>query len=321
MDSDAIERVAVIGCGMIGPDIAAVLVMHGITVALVGIDQADLERGLGNVRRDLEDLQSAGILTEQSVGQALDRLSGTSSIADGVKPADLVFEAVPEDVSVKQSVFAELEQHSRPGTLLCSSTSGLSPQEIAAPLADKSRMAVTHFWNPPYLVPLVEIIPHAEMDEPNRRRVERFIRSLGKEPVFLKKDIAGHIGNRLQHALYREALYLIEEGVATPGDIDRVVLNSFGPRFAVIGPMEYFDSCGLDLHQKVQSYLYPTLCSASEVQSIVLTRIAKGNLGSKTGAGLYDWSNRNESEFRRRRNSGFLERLRREHRNEQETPQ
>ena len=318
MKQDQISHAAVIGCGMIGPDIATVLLTHGVSVALVGIDDENVANGMRNVKRALDDLEAARVLSKDEKRGALARLSGGTGYAEAVSEADLVFEAVLEDVGVKQAVFAELERHARPDALLCSSTSGLSPLDIGEPLSDKARMAVTHFWNPPYLVPLVEIVPHPEMSEEYRSRVERFIASVGKEPVVLKKDIAGHIGNRLQHALYREALYLIEQGVATPDDIDRVVLNSFGPRFSAIGPMEYFDSCGLDLHQKVQSYLYPTLCNAEAVQDVVLRRIEDGKLGSKTGEGLYDWSERDEDDFRRRRNSRFIERLRQQHRTEQE---
>ncbi len=285
---------------------------------LVGVDEQDVRTGLGNAKRDVDDLETAGILSVDQAQTARGLLSGTTSYAEAVPGADLVFEAAPEDVNIKQTVFRALEQHSAPGVLLCSSTSGLSPQDIAEPLADKGRMAVTHFWNPPYLVPLVEVIPHSDMSEANRKAVASFIRRLGKEPVFLKRDIAGHIGNRLQHALYREALHLIEQGVATPDDIDRVVLNSFGPRFSAIGPMEYFDSCGLDLHQKVQGYLYPTLCNASEPQDILLRNVAEGSLGSKTGKGLYDWSERDEDEFRARRNSCFIELLRQQHAEAQE---
>ncbi len=178
---------------------------------------------------------------------------------------------------------------------------------IGPNISKQDRMMVTHFWNPPYLVPLVEIVHHDRLGEEARQVAMEFIKVLGKTPVVLKKDIAGHIGNRLQHALYREALYLIEESVAEPEDIDKVVLNSFGPRFSTIGPMECFDSCGLDLHKKVQSYLYPTLCREEHPQKILLDKIEAGELGEKAGQGLFDWSHKDSEDFRRRRNKRFIE--------------
>ena len=310
MKAKDVQKAAVIGCGIIGPDIATVLITHGVSVTLVGMDEQDRDKGISNAKRDLNDLKKFGLLSEQQVSDAFARLSGTTDFSDAVPDADIVYEASLEDIAIKQSVFEKLEAYSKPEAWLCSSTSGLSPEDIAKPLSDKGRMAVTHFWNPPYVVPLVEIIPHKTVPDSTKSEIEKFLRHLGKEPVFLKKDIAGHIGNRLQHALYREALSLIEKGVATPSDIDQVVLNSFGPRFSGVGPMEYFDSCGLDLHEKVQSYLYPTLCNDSEPQKILLDNIESGNLGPKTGAGLYDWKTKDENEFRDRRNSRFIERMR-----------
>ncbi len=304
-----VKHATVIGCGMIGPDIATVLLTHGIAVTLMGMDENDLEAGREAVQRDISELQAAGIVSEDQAGRAIESLSSTTDYAEGVRDAEIVFEAVLEDVAIKQSIFQKLDRHARSDALLCSSTSGLSPHDIAEPLRDPSRMAVTHFWNPPYLVPLVEIVPHRALAPEARETIGTFLTELGKVPVFLKKDIAGHIGNRLQHALYREALYLIEEGVASPDDIDRVVLNSFGPRFSAVGPMEYFDSCGLDLHQKVQGYLYPTLCNAPEPQKILLDNIEAGNLGTKSGRGLYAWSSSGSDEFRSRRNSRFIQKL------------
>jgi 3-hydroxybutyryl-CoA dehydrogenase len=309
MNVEDIKQVSVIGCGVIGPDISTCLLINDIQVRLVGLDDEDVSRGVSNIQKNLTDLVEAGVITHEERTRALGMVQNATDIASAVLNADMVFEAVFEDLKVKQKVFAEIDGNCSQRALLCSSTSGLSPNDIGAHIKHQDRMMVTHFWNPPYLVPLVEVLPHECMSEEAKGVAIAFIEKLGKIPVILKKDFPGHIGNRLQHALYREALYLIEQGVADPADIDKVVLASFGPRFSTIGPMEYFDSCGLDLHAQVQSYLYPTLCNAPAPQKILIDNVRAGHLGQKSRRGLYDWSNRDDEEFRRRRNQRFIEML------------
>jgi 3-hydroxybutyryl-CoA dehydrogenase len=304
-----VRNVTVIGCGMIGPDISTAVLMAGLSVVLVGLDEADTARGIANVTRDLDDLVSEQILSPSEKADALGRIVTSVDLAGSVRDADIVLEAAYENLKVKQDIFRIVDANCKADALLCSSTSGLSPNAIGAGLVHQDQMMVTHFWNPPHLVPLVEIVPHDRLGTAARQLVMEFIQKLGKTAVILKKDIAGHIGNRLQHALYREALHLIEQGVADPEDIDKVVLFSFGPRFSAVGPMEFFDSCGLDLHRQVQSYLYPTLCVEPSPQRILLEKIQKGELGQKSGQGLFDWSKRDEDDFRYRRNKNFIQRL------------
>lgn len=294
---------------MIGPDIAACLLMSGIRVRLVGRDDSDVAAGAANIRRGLTDLVGAEVISAEESQAALGLVETGTDIPSAVADADVVFEAVFEDLAVKQAVFAQIDGNCRPQAILCSSTSGLSPNDIGAHIRHQDRMLVTHFWNPPHLVPLVEIVPHARLADDARGLAIALIARLGKVPVVLKRDFPGHIGNRLQHALYREALYLIEQGVADPADIDAVILASFGPRFSTVGAMEYFDSCGLDLHERVQSYLFPTLCNAAAPQRILTANIEAGNLGQKTGRGLFDWSAKDQDLFRRLRNERFIQLL------------
>lgn len=307
MTVDDIKYVTVIGSGMIGPSISTFLLINDIQVCLVGQNEEDVARGVSNIEEALTDLLNAGVIDVEKMRKDLAMLEKATSIPSAVQEADLIFEAVYEDLSVKQEVFTQVDQNCKDTALLCSSTSGLSPNDIGALIKHQDRMLVTHFWNPPHLVPLVEVVPHAMVSDEAKEIAVAFLEKLGKVPVILKRDFPGHIGNRLQHALYREALYLIEQGVADPADIDKVVLASFGPRFSTVGPMEYFDSCGLDLHEKVQSYLYPSLCNASEPQSILKDNIQDGNLGQKSGQGLFAWTDRDNEEFRHRRNQRFIE--------------
>ncbi|MCP4395906.1 MAG: 3-hydroxyacyl-CoA dehydrogenase family protein, partial [bacterium] len=187
-----------------------------------------------------------------------------------VREADFVLEGILEDIQVKQDFFAELDHHCPPHTILASGTSGLSPNVIGERIQRKDKMLVAHFWNPPYLVPLVELVAHDEISQETLESVMAFLKTVGKTPILLKKDIAGHIGNRLQHAMFREAIHLVEQGIATPEDIDRVIMNSLGPRYSMIGPMEYMDSVGLNLQVAVQSYLFESLADAKKPQTLLM---------------------------------------------------
>jgi 3-hydroxybutyryl-CoA dehydrogenase len=192
---------------------------------------------------------------------------------------------------------------------LASSTSGLSPTDIGGSMKWPERMLVMHFWNPPYLVPLVELVAGDRTGEDTVARAFDFLRSLGKEPVLLKKDILGHIGNRIQHAMFREAIHLIQEGVATPEDIDRVITSSLGPRYSMIGPMEYLDSVGLDLNVAIHSYLLKDLADAKEPQALLRSKYDRGEYGAKAGRGFYDWSKKDLDEMTARQNKRFIDRL------------
>ena len=307
MERNSIGPIAVIGCGMIGPDICAGVLLAGLPVTMIGRSQASIERGRINLEKDIDDYLDSGIIDAEEKNAMLERFSTSVSLREGLKEADFIFEAISEELIVKQELFARIEEACKKSAVLCSSTSGLSPDAMGANMKSMRRLLVTHFWNPAHLVPLVEVIPQKNLDSDAREKALKLLEFLGKVPVVLKKDITGHIGNRMQHALYREALHLIEEGVATPEDIDKVVLNSFGPRYSTIGPMEYYDSCGLDLQLKVESYLFNELSRATEPQKSLTDRVAAGELGEKTGKGLYDWSNKDSGDFRRRRNRRFVE--------------
>ena len=303
------DGIAVIGTGMIGPDICASVLLAGAPVTMIGRSRESVERGLSNLENDLDDYRQSGIISDSEMSAMRDMVRTSTVLESGLREAGIIFEAVSEELTVKQKLFADIEKVCRPDAILCSSTSGLSPDDMAAKMVRLRRLLVTHFWNPAHLVPLVEVVFQTDLDQDAGNKALALLERLGKVPVVLKKDILGHIGNRLQHALYREALFLIETGVATPDDIDKVVLNSFGPRYSTIGPMEYFDSCGLDLQLKVERYLFPDLCRRNKPMSLLLEKVKAGELGEKTGRGLHDWSGRDSGEFRRRRNQRFVEYL------------
>ena len=309
MKVDQIKRIGVIGTGMIGPDISLACAMAGYAVTIAGRTQSSVERGRARFRKNLESLVRANVYGDQEAKEVDSRLSASTDLETALEKVDFVFEAVLENLEIKQRLFGEIESFCSEHTLMASSTSGLSPSDISSLMKAPERMLVMHFWNPPYLVPLVEVVAGSRTGPGTVETALDFLRSLGKEPVLLKKDILGHIGNRIQHAMFREAIHLVQEGVAAPEDIDRVIMSSLGPRYSMIGPMEYLDSVGLDLNVAIHSYLLKELADDKEPQALLREKYDRGEYGAKTGRGFYDWSKRNLDEMTARQNKRFVDRL------------
>lgn len=294
---------------MIGSDVTLLCAMNGCPVIMLGRTEESIKRGLSRIRKNLNGLVAEAIYTTEEAGQIFNAIKTETRLPEAVQDADLVVEGIVENLPVKQEMFATLDKYCPPHTILASSTSGLSPNAIGENLKRKDKMLVAHFWNPPYLVPLVELVAHDELSQESLNLVLGFLEDLDKKPVLLKKDVVGHIGNRLQYAIFREAIHLIEQGVATPEDIDQVILNSLGPRYSMIGPIEYIDSVGLDLQITVQRYLFEALADAKSPQKLLREKCEKGNYGAKTGKGFYDWSTKSLDDLVARQNKRFIERL------------
>ena len=295
---------------MIGSDVTLLCAMNGYPVTMLGRTEASVERGLARIRHNLQGLSAEGVYTSEETVQFLDTIRTDTRLAEAVTDADLVVEGIIENLAAKQELFTALDRYCPSHTILASSTSGLSPNVIGAHITRKDKMLVAHFWNPPYLVPLVELVAHDDLSRESLETVLEFLRDVEKTPILLKKDIEGHIGNRLQHAMFREAIHLVEQGIAEPEDIDRVVMSSLGPRYSMIGPMEYMDSVGLDLQVAVQSYLFESLADAKTPQRLLMENYERGDYGAKTGKGFYEWtSEKNLDELVARQNKRFIDRL------------
>jgi len=210
---------------------------------------------------------------------------------------------------MKQDMFAKLETICKTDTIFASNTSTLLTTPLQEKVQNKDRVIVTHFWNPAHLAPLVEVCGSPVTSQETIDTTMGILKKIGNEPVLMRKEILGFIGNRIMHAMNREALALIGDGVCDPEDIDKVVLASFGPRFANLGPMEYIDFSGLDLVKSIQGYLYGDLDTTGGVLPVVEKLVAEGKLGKKTGAGLFDWSKK-EDKIRENRDKEFIRRKR-----------
>jgi 3-hydroxybutyryl-CoA dehydrogenase len=227
-----------------------------------------------------------------------------SDLCSGV---DVVIEAVSENLKVKQLVFAELERFTSREAILCTNTSGIRIGRISENLQFRDRVVGTHFWNPPHIVPCVEVIKSEFTSEEAFQTIADLMKKAGKEPVRVLKDIPGFLGNRLQNALFREALSLCQKGVADPEDIDRVVKYGFGSRLPFIGPFETMDLAGHDLGYEVQKYLFPELCSDSKPMNVLKRMVHDDTLGVKTRKGFYEWNDAKIKNVMNRRDVGLLE--------------
>jgi 3-hydroxybutyryl-CoA dehydrogenase len=220
----------------------------------------------------------------------LHRIAAHDSLPDAMRGADWVFEAAPEKLPLKQQIFAAIEPLVAPTTILASNSSAIPSTEIGRHLTHRERVIGTHFWNPPHLVPLVEVIQNEKTSAEIVARTMRLLRGAGKVPVHVRRDIPGFVGNRLQHAMKREAIALVAAGVCDAETIDTVVREGFGARTAVLGPMEQADLVGLDLQLDVAEVLYGDLDCTAGPHPLLREKVKAGKLGMKTGEGFHRWT-------------------------------
>ncbi len=230
---------------------------------------------------------------------ALNRIVLAPTLEDAVADAEWVFEAAPEKLELKQELFAQLDDATAPDVVLATNTSVMSVTEIAARARVKRRIIGTHWWNPPFLIPLVEVVQTQETDPDVVARTLAFLSAVGKTPVHVQRDVPGFVGNRLQHALWREAFNLVESGVCAPETVDTVVKSGFGLRLPILGPMENADLIGLDLTLDIHEYILPRLDPPSPASEGLRRRVQEGRLGMKTGGGFLDWPAERAEELRR----------------------
>jgi len=289
MKLEDIKRVGVIGAGLMGHGIAQVFAMAGYDVHLYDVDKTTLEKARDRIRDNLEVFVELGLFSADEVGPCLERVAVCRTIEELCGGCGFIVEAVVEDLQIKRSTFLKVEGLVRPDTILATNTSAISITEIASVLAEKGRFLGTHFWNPPHILPCVEVIKGAETRDDVFETVYALLDKVGKAPVRVLKDVPGFLGNRLQHAMWREAFALCDRGVASPEDIDRVVKYGFGARMFFLGPMETADLAGLDLTRSIHRYLFHYLDNSTSPAAVLERLIAAGALGVKTGRGFGEW--------------------------------
>ena len=286
-----IKKVAVIGTGTMGPGIAQVLAQHEIEVQIFDIDPEQLKKARETLGANLNLMEQAGMLSDTGVADARNRIQNAASLTDAVRDADLVIEVIPEVMDLKTRLLSELDEICGPDTILASNTSGLSITKMAQSTRRPEKVVGMHWWNPPIIIPVIEIVKGESTGEDVLQTIDNLIRKIGKVPVLVKKDVPGFLGNRLQYALMREAIALLNEGVASAEDIDTMIKAGIGFKFPVMGPLETIDMAGLDIYYRVSQYLNKDLDKSDGASPIVAKMVEQGDLGLKSGKGFYDYSN------------------------------
>jgi 3-hydroxybutyryl-CoA dehydrogenase len=275
-------RIAVIGAGLMGHGIAQVFALAGHDVTIYDPAAASLDSAKARILTNLKELGD-----DQS---AVERVRPIADLAAAVRDADYVVEAVLEDLALKQKLFVEIEQHVREQTILASNTSVIPITKIMGGLRGRSRALGTHWWNPPYLVPLVEVIGTQWTSQQAIDWTIALHKAAGKMPVHVKKDVPGFVGNRLQHALWREAIALVEHGICDAETVDTVIKASFGRRLAVLGPLENADLVGTDLTLAIHQTVLPDIEYRRGPSPYLEALVAQKKLGFKSGEGFRKWS-------------------------------
>jgi 3-hydroxybutyryl-CoA dehydrogenase len=283
-------RIAVIGAGLMGHGIAQVFALAGHDITIYDPVMASLDTAKARI---LTNLRALG--DDQS---AVERVHPTADLAATVRDADYVVEAVLEDLSLKQKLFVEIERHVRPQTILASNTSVIPITKIMEGMRDRSRALGTHWWNPPYLVPLVEVIGTQWTSQQAIDFTMALHKDAGKQPAHVKKDVPGFIGNRLQHALWREAIALVEHGICDAETVDTVIKASFGRRLAVLGPLENADLVGTDLTLAIHRTVLPDIEHRPGPSPYLEALVEQKKLGFKSGEGFRTWSAEQQAALR-----------------------
>lgn len=306
MDGNRFATAAVIGTGMMGPGIAMTLALGGLRATILSRNPDTAQVGLDKALTLLGVLESNGLASPEQATSAREILSGSTSFDQVISEADIVVESGPEVMEFKQDLFARMDSIAKPEAILTSNTSGLSITDIASKCARPERVLTTHFWNPPYLMPLVEVVKGQKTSDTAVEEVRQLLEHCGKVPVVVKKDTPGQLGNRLQMALLREAVHIVQEGIADAESVDLAAKTGFGLRLPVYGILEHQDIVGLDLGSRVLDYVTRDLNNETGLPPLVRDMMARGDLGVKTGKGYYDWSTRDPEAVKARRDRFVL---------------
>lgn len=299
-------QAAVIGTGMMGPGIAASLALGGWQTTILSRSADGAQRGLASAQTSLQLLADHGLTDAGSAQQAAGRLRSSTSVDDTAPSCGLIVESAPEDMALKQDLFARLDQLTPPTALLASNTSSLSITAIASKCENPERVITAHFWNPPAIMRLVELVRGDKTSGETLTRTKAILEACGKKVVVVQQDRPGQLGNRLQHAVVREAIHIVAEGIATAEDVDTAAREGFGARLPVYGILEHQDAVGLDLVLAIQDYVNSDLASTQDGHAHLRELVKAGQDGIRSGQGFYDWTKKDFDAVKNHRDEFLL---------------
>ncbi len=309
MKLDDIRNISIIGAGIMGHGIAQVFALGGYAVCLNDAIPEALERAMVRIRENLRIFTANGFVTEEEAAVAFGRITTEPNLDQSVKNADIVIEAVKENAAIKQALFEHLDAVCPAHTILASNSSSLLISEFGSTTKRQDKMVLAHWYNPPHIVPAVEVIRGAGTSDETADLMYDILKKVKKLPVRINKEIPGYLLNRIQMALVREAWYLWQAGVASAEDIDLAVKGSIGFRLASIGPLLTSDLGGQDTFCAVAQYLFPLISDAHTPPESYVKMVEGGDLGMKTGKGFYNYSKEEWDAVIEKRDKEFLQRL------------
>jgi len=290
MQAKDIKNISVIGAGMISPGVAQVFAVKNYNVCIYARRQEVLPEAIDKIRTNLAMMAEKGLGSESEIEPAISRIKTTTDLSEAAADAQLVIECLSENLELKQKFFQDLDRLCPADAILATNTSVISVTEIASKSQNRGRILGTHFWNPPYLIPLVEVVKGNDTTDEVMEATYQVMKDAGKHPVKCMKDVPGFIANRLQHALWREAISIVEHGIADAATVDEALQNSFAIRLPVLSPLETADMVGLDLALSIHDYILKHLESSPDPSPLLKEKVEKGELGFKTGQGFQTWS-------------------------------
>lgn len=314
MKVNSIKKIGIAGAGTMGSGLAQIFARKGYNVVVTDLKDEFLENSRRLVSIFNSSLIEEGLMTEQEAEETVKNIKYYTD-KKVFSDCDIIIEAIIEKMDIKQDFWKEVEEIAKPDAIFASNTSGLSITGISKKLKDKGRFAGMHFWNPPHIIPLVELIKGDETKDETIDILFELAKKIDKEPVVVKKDAPGFIGNRLQFAVFREALNIVEQGIADIEDVDRAMKYGPGFRYPIIGPLQTADLGGLDTFYYISSYLFNDLSDVKEPQNILKNLIYKQELGTKTKKGFYDYSGGKDEETIKYRDKMFFKMLKHIHSN------
>ncbi|HHU69589.1 MAG TPA: 3-hydroxyacyl-CoA dehydrogenase family protein [Thermoanaerobacterales bacterium] len=312
MRLEDIKKIGVAGAGTMGAGIAQIFAIKGYDVVVTDIAEKFLDNAKKIIAINNSSLIEENIISEADAEKTIENIfftTDTKAFAD----ADVIIEAIIEKMDIKQDYWKEVEEIAKEDAIFATNTSGLSITEICKKINNKGRFVGMHWWNPPHIIPLIEVIRGEETNDETVDTLVELVKKIDREPVVVQKDANGFIGNRIQFAIFREALNIVEQGIATVEDVDRAMKYGLGFRYASIGPFETADLGGLDTFYYISSYLWEELSDAKEPSEMLKTLVDNNNLGVKTGKGFYDYPDGKGEEAMKRRDKAFYKTLRELH--------
>ena len=304
-----VKKVAVVGAGLMGRGIAQLYALAGYPTHLYDIDDKFLASAKQIIDENLGLMVDKSLISQGDKQAALARMTFTTDLQQAVQEVEFITEAIPEILELKLDLFKKIEQLTSPDTIIASNTSTIPLSQMVKGITQPNRFIITHFFNPAHLVPLVEIVKNEQTSDHVIETTMNLMKEIGKEPVLLKKEVPGFIANRLQAAMVREAFHLLNEGVAEAEDIDTAITSGPGFRWAFIGPIETVDYGGLDTWKRVIENLAPELDKTEAAPKVIADLVEKGQLGTKTGQGIYSYIDTSVSEKVKERDMNFIELL------------